>query len=97
MKLSKLRTAVAAMVFLMLAFGLIAGVGWGTLSGFGLDEVYALCPLGALEALLVGHTLIPQSLVSLLASALLVLLLGRAFCAFICPVTFLKKIRDFFS
>lgn len=35
MKLSKIRTIVAAAVFCVLAVGLIAGINMGTLSGFG--------------------------------------------------------------
>lgn len=97
MKLSKVRTGIAVAVFTLLAAGLIVGVGSGTLSGFGLDEIYALCPLGAIEVMIAEHTIIPRAVVTIIGMALVVFLLGRVFCAFICPVSFLTKIRDFFS
>ena len=52
MKLSKIRTIVAAAVFCVLAVGLIAGINMGTLSGFGFDSFSALCPLGAITTML---------------------------------------------
>jgi ferredoxin-type protein NapH len=97
MRLSRLSTVIAVTIFVLLAAGLMAGIGFGTLSGFGLDEIYALCPLGAIEAMIAEHTVIPRAMITIIVMALLVLLLGRFFCAFICPVSFLKKLRDFFS
>lgn len=46
MNSNKLRTIVAAAVFVVLSAGLIAGVSMGTLSGFGWETFSALCPLG---------------------------------------------------
>lgn len=97
MKISKLRTVIAAVIFALLAGGLIAGVGFGTLSGFGLDEIYAMCPLGAIEAMIAEHTIIPRAVITVVVMGVFVLFMGRLFCAFVCPMTLLQKIRDFFS
>lgn len=43
MNSNKLRTIVAAAVFVVLSAGLIAGVSMGTLSGFGWETFSALC------------------------------------------------------
>ena len=96
MKLSKIRTIVAAAVFCILAICLIAGVNMGTLSGFGWDSFSALCPLGAFTTMLATKTLVPRAVFSIIIMALLVFLLGRAFCGWICPVPLVGKIREFF-
>lgn len=96
MKISKVRTIVAVVVFLVLCAGLIAGIGFGTLSGFGWDTISALCPLGALTTMIATKTLVPRALVSFVIMAVLVFFLGRAFCGWICPVPVLDRIRNFF-
>ena len=96
MKASKVRVVVAAVVFIVLCIGLIAGVQLGTLSGFGWGTVAALCPLGALTTMIATKTLVPHAVVSIVAMALLVLLVGRAFCGWACPVPLLERARGFF-
>ena len=76
MKLSKIRTIVAAAVFCVLAVGLIAGINMGTLSGFGFDSFSALCPLGAITTMLATKTLVPRAVFSIIIMALLVFLFG---------------------
>ena len=96
MKASKIRVVVAAVVFVVLCVGLIAGVQLGTLSGFGWGAVAALCPLGALTTMIATKALVPHAVVSIVAMALLVLLVGRAFCGWVCPVPLLERARGFF-
>ena len=69
MKLSKIRTIVAAAVFCVLAVGLIAGINMGTLSGFGFDSFSALCPLGAITTMLATKTLVPRAVFSIIIMA----------------------------
>ena len=96
MKANKVRVVVAAVVFIVLCIGLIAGVQLGTLSGFGWGTVAALCPLGALTTMIATKTLVPHAVVLIVAMALLVLLVGRAFCGWACPVPLLERARGFF-
>ena len=96
MKASKLRTVVAAVVFVVLSVGLIAGVGLGTLSGFGWDTIAMLCPVGALTSMIAAKTLIPRAIVSIVIAVVLVFLVGRAFCGWVCPVPVLSRLRSFF-
>ena len=96
MKTKNLRTIIAAVVFGAMAFGLVAGVSTGTLSGFGWDTIAALCPLGALGTMIATKTMIPRAVISLVIMAALVLLVGRAFCAWLCPTTLIYRIRDYF-
>lgn len=96
MKISKVRTIVAVVIFLVLCAGLVAGIGFGTLSGFGWDTISALCPLGALTTMIATKTLVPRAIISFVIMAVLVFFLGRAFCGWICPVPVLDRIRAFF-
>lgn len=96
MKLSKVRTVVAAVVFIVLAAGLVAYNSFGTLSGFGWQTVSLLCPLGALASMIAAKMLIPRAVVSLVIMAVLVFLFGRMFCGWVCPVPVMQRIRAFF-
>lgn len=96
MKTKNLRTIIAAGVFIAMGAGLVAGVSTGTLSGFGWDTIAALCPLGALGTMIATKTMIPRAVISLVIMAALVLLVGRAFCAWLCPTTLIYRIRDYF-
>lgn len=96
MNSSKLRTIIAAAVFAFLSLGLIFGVNFGTLSGFGPETIALLCPLGALATIIATKTLVPQTIVSLIIMVALVFVAGRVFCGWICPVPLLNRIREFF-
>ncbi|WP_251178121.1 4Fe-4S binding protein [Adlercreutzia agrestimuris] len=96
MKTKNLRTAIAVGIFVVLAAGLIFGVSFGTLSGFGWDDFSVLCPLGALGTMIATKTMIPRAVVSLVAMILFFVVLGRAFCAWACPVGVFDRIRAFF-
>lgn len=87
----RLRTVVALAVFLSIVAGLILGNGWGTLSSMGYQAVAYLCPLGALETLVAEHTIIPRALVALVVALAVAALVGRAFCAWVCPVPLLQR------
>lgn len=96
MKSTKLRTITAAVIFIVLCVGLIAGIGFGTLSGFGWDTIALLCPLGALTSMIAAKTLIPKAVISLVIMAALIFIFGRAFCAWICPTQLFYRLREFF-
>lgn len=96
MKSKNLRTLTAAAVFVLLCIGLIANIGMGTLSGFGWDTISMLCPLGAITTMIATKTLLPRALVSLAVMAVLVFLVGRAFCAWVCPIPLFERIATFF-
>lgn len=96
MKTRKLRTAIAVAIFAFISLGLIAGISFGTLSGFGWDTIALLCPLGALTTMLATKTFLPRAVISLVFIALLVFIVGRAFCAWACPIPLFDRIRAFF-
>ena len=96
MNSSKLRVIIAAVVFVVLAAGLIFYESFGTLSGFGWQSISLICPLGALASMIAAKTLIPRAVVSLVIMAVLVFVFGRAFCGWLCPVPLIQRIRAFF-
>ena len=78
-------------VFLSIVVGLLLRAGWGTLSSMGVGEVAWLCPLGGLEALLAGREVVPRLIVGVCCVLLVVALLGRTFCSWVCVVPPLSR------
>lgn len=97
MKTKKIRLAVATAIFVVLSIGLIAYIGFGTMSGFGWQDIAALCPLGAFTTMIATKTFVPRAVVSIVVMGVLVLVFGRAFCGWICPVPLLQRVKGFFS
>ncbi len=95
MRTQKLRTAIAPAVFAVMAAGLILGVSTGTMSGFGWESISALCPLGAVATMLATKTMVPRAIISLVIMAALILLVGRAFCAWLCPSMLITRLQEF--
>ena len=95
LRTQKLRTAIAAVVFAVMAAGLILGVSTGTMSGFGWESISALCPLGAVATMLATKTMVPRAVISLVVMAVLILLVGRAFCAWLCPSMLITRLQEF--
>ena len=73
------------------------GIEAGTLSGFGWRSISLLCPVGALSTMLAARALIPRALVSLAIAVVAILLLGRSFCGWVCPVPLAEWLRKAFS
>jgi len=91
-KSSKLRTLVAVAVIVLVCLGLAFRLGFGTPSGWGIWDIAALCPLGALEAAIASRTFLPPLMIAFLVTVVLVLIFGRSFCAWGCPVPLLRKV-----
>lgn len=90
--LTKFRRALPALVLLVCAVAFVAMVPLGNISAFGWESISAICPMGALSSLLASKTLVPRVLISLVIALALILLFGRAFCAWICSVPFVERI-----
>lgn len=97
MKSKTLRTLVAVAILLVISVGFLLNTGIGTLSAFGWGDISLLCPLGALGTMLASKMLVPRALVSLVLAIVAIVLLGRAFCAWACPVPLVSKLRDLFK
>ena len=97
MKLRTVRFILPAVILVALGVGLTLHFGTGTLSAFGWGDLSLLCPLGALTSLLAGKTAVPRAVFALVLVVAIVLITGRAFCSWICPVPLVQKLRDVFK
>lgn len=92
--ISRVRTWVRIGVTLAIVIGFAFTSGLGTLCATGVNSLVALCPLGALETLVAAKFMVPPALMTTVCMLAIIALLGRAFCAWICPV---PPIRTFFD
>ncbi|WP_165046094.1 4Fe-4S binding protein [Adlercreutzia sp. ZJ138] len=97
MKTTTLRVLVSLAVIVIIAIGYAVNVGIGTLSAIGWQDISLLCPLGALTTMLASKTIVPRAIISLVIAVVVILLLGRAFCGWVCPVPVVSKLRDAFK
>lgn len=86
LKPSVLRPVVKGLFLLAIVVSLVVLGGWGSYSSFGPQTIAAICPLGALESLFGSWAFVPRLLIALLVTLLVIFVVGRAFCAWVCPV-----------
>ncbi len=91
--LRRWRNLVCTMVLVVVVLGLLVHTGMGTLSSMGVGSLAAICPVGLLETLATGANLNLHAAVVLAVMMLVAVVLGRAFCAWICPT---PHIQGFF-
>lgn len=94
---AKLRVIIPLAVLALAGIGFVAHTGFGNLSALGWSSVSLLCPLGALGTMLASKTVVPRALISLAIAVVAIIILGRAFCAWVCPVPVVSKLRGAFS
>ena len=81
----------------------VAGVAYaahasvGTLSAIGWESISLICPIGALGTMLASKMFVPRAVVSIVLAVAAILLLGRAFCGWLCPVPVVSKLRGIFK
>lgn len=97
MKSKTLRTLIPILVLLIAGIGFAGSNGVGDLSAFGWGDISLICPVGALLTMLASKTLIPRALISLVVVIVLILVFGRAFCGWVCPVPVVSKLHDLFA
>ena len=97
MKLKYFRWFFLAAIFLVISVGLILNVNLGTLSSLGWQAIATICPLGVIESSLAAKTIFPRALIVLVAVAVFVILFGKLFCAWVCPVAPLQSLRAIVS
>ena len=93
----QLRWIIPVCILVIAGVAFAVGIDAGTLSGFGWRDIALLCPVGALSTMLAAKTLIPRALISLVLAVVAILLLGRAFCGWACPVPLAERVRAFFT
>ena len=97
MKSNRLRIIIPLAVLAVIAVGFVLNFGTGSLSAFGWTDVSLICPLGALTTMLAEHTLVPRALISMAVVLVIILITGRLFCGWVCPVPLIKRIPNLFK
>lgn len=97
MKSERIRILLPLCILALAFIGFAANIALGTLSSFGIDDISLICPLGALATMIATRTVIPRAVVSLVIAALFIVVLGRAFCGWLCPIPVVEKLRDTFA
>ncbi|MDR1083025.1 MAG: 4Fe-4S binding protein [Coriobacteriales bacterium] len=97
MNSNRLRAIVVLAVMVLLTIGYITHLDFGTLSAVGWSTVSLICPLGALTTIVAAKLMIPRALITLVVVIILLVIFGRAFCAWVCPVPVVQKLRGLFS
>ncbi len=92
-----LRVIIPLAIIVVVGIGFAAHAGFGTLSDFGWQDISLICPMGALSTMLASKLLVPKALISLAVAAVAIILLGRVFCGWICPVPVVSKLREVFA
>ena len=97
MKYRKLRIVVPMIVLAVAGIAFAANASLGTLSSFGWEDIAVICPIGALGTMLASKTVVPRAVISLVLAVAGIVVLGRAFCGWVCPVPVWSKLRDLFK
>ncbi len=66
--------------------------GW--YQSIGIGKLWFVSPLEGFEAILVSKTIYLPLLIAMLIPVLVALFLGRVFCSWICPISFLSELID---
>ena len=93
-KLNILRIITPVAIALLFTSAYIAHLDFGMLSSFGWSTISMICPLGALMAMLAAKMVVPRAVIALVVAIVLMVIFGRAFCAWVCPVPVIQKFRD---
>lgn len=93
----KLRIIIPLALLAVAGVAYAAHVSAGTLSAFGWESISLICPIGALGTMLASKMLVPRAVVSIVLAIAAILLLGRAFCGWLCPVPVWSKLRGIFK
>lgn len=91
-RIRAVRAATVLGVLVVYCVGVVLNTGLGSLSAFGIGDVAAVCPVGALETMIAGRIVLPLPLIAIAAAIVAAVFLGRAFCSWICPVPLARKL-----
>lgn len=85
-RVSRVRKAVLAIAFALFCAGVVVAGGLGDACSVGYEAIAAVCPLGALEGFFGSWSFAPRMAIGLGLALVVVIVAGRAFCSWICPV-----------
>lgn len=95
-----LRRLVLTGAFLLLLVNPLLNYYWGITfvqgwyQSLGIGELRLVSPLEGLESLLIARQIYVPTLIAMAIPLLVALLLGRVFCSWVCPISFLAEIME---
>ena len=92
----RLQFALPLAIIIGAGVGFTLNYGTGSISSLGWEDVAIICPLGAISSMLASKTFIPRAAIAIVFALVFVLVFGRAFCSWVCPVPVVSKLRDAF-
>lgn len=93
MPMSALRTTSVLLIASLLISGAVCNSGYGRLCSLGAGAFSVTCPLGFLGAVFASKSLLPSLWLSTGIAVLLIILLGRLFCAWVCPASLVQNLK----
>jgi ferredoxin-type protein NapH len=90
-KIKIVRIVTASLGILVVGSGVVGQLRYEGICTIGTWEIWATCPLGYLERSLASREFLPQW-PSVALVVISVILLGRVFCAWICPSVLLRRV-----
>ena len=94
---STLRHLLLAAAFLLLLINPLLNYYWGIAfiqgwyQSLGIGELRLISPLEGLESLLISQQVYVPALIAMAIPLLIAVLLGRVFCSWVCPISFLAE------
>ncbi len=77
---------------LIYKYGITFIQGW--YQSFAIGNFFIVSPLEGIESILTSKTIYLTAVIGMLFSIILALLLGRVFCSWVCPISFLSELTD---
>ena len=96
-KSSSLRIWTEAIAWAVFAIALIARIPVGTASSYGWGTISMMCPLGAFTTMISTRTIFPHAVITLIIICVIIFVMGRVFCGWVCPIPMFKRARRFFT
>ena len=90
-RFSRIRGIVALLCVIAVILGLALNIDFGTPSALGAFNISAICPLGALETIFGAKGASIHLLIILAAVIVAIIVVGKAFCAWVCPVPWVER------
>ena len=90
-RVAKVRRVVLPVTFLLFVVGVVVAGGLGDACSVGYGAIAAICPLGALESFFGSWSFLPRMAIGVGFGAVVVLVVGKAFCSWVCPVPPLSR------
>jgi ferredoxin-type protein NapH len=86
------RVATVSLAIVAIVSGVGGEVRYGGLCYLGISQILAVCPLGFVERVLVSREWLQQFWGPVAVSVLSVIVLGRVFCAWVCPTVLTRRV-----